>query len=108
MVQGDNSMKSRDMADYGFVHWVPFNRSNVRELLERTPEGPGVYVIRRATPVTRRSGESDIVYIGSAANERGLRTRLPHYFHPGPTQRTNRRILTLMEDARDFVVSFSV
>jgi len=100
-------MNSRGLAAHGFVLWLPFNRAGERDLLERTPEEPGVYAFGRLTPYTRRVGESDIVYIGSAANERGLKMRLRQYFHPGPTQHTNRRILALVGDSKDYEVAFT-
>lgn len=38
-------------------------------------------------------GESDVRYIGKAANANGVRGRWRQYFHPGPTQTTNHFIL---------------
>src|SRR5262249_40012812 len=37
----------------------------------------------------RRRGSSDIGYIGSAVNQKGLQGRIRQYYHPGPTQSTN-------------------
>jgi hypothetical protein len=48
-----------------------------------------VYAIILAQPQPRRSGSSDIAYIGRAVNQNGLRGRVRQYFHPGPTQSTN-------------------
>jgi hypothetical protein len=61
---------------------------------ENAPREKGVYVIRQTAgkPFGRLQGESDLLYIGIAESEGGLRQRLLQYFHPGPTQWTNRRI----------------
>ncbi len=89
-------MNSAFLAKVGFMHWLPFNRQGERRLLDRAPQQPGVYVVRRRTPYPRTVGESDIMYIGVAVNEKGLNMRLRQYFHPGPTQKTNRRILGIV------------
>jgi excinuclease UvrABC nuclease subunit len=68
---------------------------------------PGVYAVRCCRDYQRVVGTSDILYIGSATNREGLRKRIYQYFHPGPTQRTNRRILALVGDCTDFEVSFT-
>jgi excinuclease UvrABC nuclease subunit len=54
----------------------------------------------------RAVGSSDVLYVGSATNAQGLKTRLRQYFHPGPTQRTNKRIMALVADCTDFEVAF--
>lgn len=72
------------------VSWLPFKQKNVAE----ASRIDGVYIIRQAggKPVGRLQGTSDILYIGSSTCKGGLRQRLSHYFHPGPTQWTNLRI----------------
>jgi len=74
----------------GFTKWFPFDKQS----LEHVPQQIGIYAIRKAGGQCfgRLRGESDILYIGSAESEGGLKQRLQHYFHPGPTQWTNRRI----------------
>ncbi len=52
------------------------------------PERPGIYRF------TFRSASAKSVYIGEADR---LRRRFTQYRNPGPTQRTNKRIKTLME-----------
>ncbi len=51
---------------------------------------PGVYIILLGGSEPRLRGNSDIAYIGKATNLKGLRGRVRQYFHPGPTQRTNK------------------
>jgi excinuclease UvrABC nuclease subunit len=102
---GSLYVKSSDLTKYGFGAWLPFSRANEPLLLPQLPTRPGAYVIRRSTPYQRRKGLSDILYFGSAANARGLKNRLSQYFHPGPTQRTNIRILNLVGGSSDFEVS---
>jgi hypothetical protein len=65
-----------------------------------------VYVIRRRQDYQRRVGESDILYVGSAVNQQGLKIRIRQYFHPGPTQRTNKRILALIADSAEFELAY--
>jgi hypothetical protein len=65
-----------------------------------------VYVIRRRQSYQRRLGESDICYVGSAVNQQGLKMRIRQYFHPGPTQLTNKRILALVGDSSEFELAF--
>lgn len=73
-----------------FSKWYPFNKQGIKN----APGQPGVYVIRTAQSQRfgRLKGESDILYIGSCEARKGLRQRLQHYLHPGPTQWTNRRV----------------
>src|SRR5208282_4723797 len=101
-------MKSSDLSQHGFGTWAPFSRLGERALLPTIPAKPGVYVLRRHKEYPRRVGTSDILYIGSATNQQGLKLRIRQYFHPGPTQRTNKRILALVGDCSDFDVSFVV
>jgi excinuclease UvrABC nuclease subunit len=98
-------MTSSDLTKYGFKIWFPFNRANEPILLSQLPSRPGAYAIRSRTPYQRRIGSSDILYFGSATNTQGLKHRLRQYFHPGPTQRTNIRILNLVGGSSDFEVS---
>jgi hypothetical protein len=58
------------------------------------PKQRGIYMFRlaRCKFFGRLKGETDILYIGSAENKRGLRGRLGQYLHPGPTQWTTKRI----------------
>jgi hypothetical protein len=91
----------------GFGAWMPFNRLGERALLVAAPPGHGVYCIRvRGPRVALGAGHSDIIYIGSAANRQGLRTRLRQYFHPGPTQWTNRRLLARCGDSDHYEAAF--
>jgi hypothetical protein len=75
------------------LEWHPFNKENVRG----APEQYGIYVFRiaRGERFRRLKGESDIMYIGSAEGNRGVRGRLQQYLRPGPTQWTNKRINTM-------------
>jgi hypothetical protein len=72
------------------VHWLPFEKQTVAE----APREDGVYILRQAGGKLfgRLRGSSDILYVGSSTCKGGLRQRLSHYFHPGPTQWTNLRI----------------
>lgn len=69
---------------------LPFDPSNAARVVLLAPAQPGVYFICH-----KDAGPDDrcVVYIGSASSAGGLRQRLAHYFSPGPTQRTNQRIL---------------
>jgi hypothetical protein len=100
-------MNSNDLAPLGLTRWISFNRASERLLLNEAPREEGVYAIRRRTPFQRKEGTSDILYIGSAVNRvGGLQMRCRQYFHPGPTQHTNKRILALCGDCDDFEISF--
>jgi hypothetical protein len=102
-------MNSADLSSAGFRQWTRFNRSSEKQLLLIAPQQEGVYAIRRRTPFQRRRGTSDIVYVGSAVNRvGGLQTRCRQYFHPGPTQHTNKRILALCGDCDDFEIAFFI
>jgi hypothetical protein len=85
---------------------MPFNRLGKAELLRKVPSQFGVYVVRATKAVKRIRGESDIVYIGSACNQNGLRGRISQYFSPGPTQITNKRILALIEESADYEIGW--
>jgi hypothetical protein len=82
----------------GFSDWHPFDKRSIKS----APQQIGVYIIRKAEGQCfgRLRGESDILYIGSTKSEGGLKKRLQHYFHPGPTQWTNRRINELANKYR--------
>ncbi len=64
-------------------------------------------MIRARTPFSRAAGKSDVLYIGSATNQNGLRGRLQQYFSPGPTQRTNQRLMERCGDS-DYDIGFVV
>ena len=79
--------------------------------MDNLPELPGVYAIRQTEgrPLSHLpTGFSDLVYIGSAANQRGLRQRIRHYYHPGPTQLTNNRVNQLVMNSDGFGLSYLV
>lgn len=99
-------MRSSDLSQQGFGAWSPFNRQAARSLVAKLPAKPGAYVLRCCRDYNRKAGSSDILYIGSATNSEGLKKRLYQYFHPGPTQHTNKRILALVADCADFEVAF--
>ena len=100
-------MRSDDLAVQGFGKWYPFNKSAKRRLIAALPNKPGVYAVRSCRDYSRCTGSSDILYIGSAANYRGLKNRIGQYFSPGPTQTTNIRILGLVGDSADFEIAFA-
>jgi len=100
-------MQSSDLQNHGFGTWFSFNRASEASLWSQVPNRPGAYAIRCSTPYHRRIGSSDILYFGSATNAQGLKNRLRQYFHPGPTQRTNIRLLKLVGDCSDFEVAVS-
>ncbi len=81
-------MDSQRLVAEGFGVWCSFRS----EVFRQAPLEAGVYAIRRSSQIQLLKGESDIVYIGSAANAQGLQMRLRQYWHPGPTQYTNQRI----------------
>jgi len=101
-------MMSSDLAGYGFGPWWPFSRLQERTLLATVPKAIGAYAIRRREPFQRVLGQSDLLYVGCATNAQGLNLRLRQYFHPGPTQRTNRRILEVIGTSGDFEVAVAV
>ena len=98
-------MRSPDLCQLGFGSWFRFNRSGERSLVAAAPAKPGVYALRCCGDYQRIAGTSDILYFGSATNREGLKKRLYQYFHPGPTQQTNKRILTMVADCADFEVA---
>jgi hypothetical protein len=90
----------------GFVDWQKINRASENDLLRRLPRSHGAYVMRRNAAYARVCDISDILYVGSATNGNGLKGRIRQYFHPGPTQRTNRRILALVGDSDCYEISW--
>ena len=98
-------MDSCDLTQFGFIAWQAIDATNEKALLVTLPEKFGVYVIRRVQPIGRFQGESDIAYIGKATNAGGLRRRIYQYFHPGPTQTTNQRILAMIAHSNAFQLS---
>jgi excinuclease UvrABC nuclease subunit len=107
MAETQSAMRSTDLPQHGFGTWFAFNRKSEAPLVAALPLKPGVYAVRCCQDYQRRVGRSDIPYIGSAANDEGLRKRMYQYFHSGPTQRTNKRIFALVADCTDFEVSFT-
>jgi excinuclease UvrABC nuclease subunit len=101
-------MRSPDLASYGFGTWSPFSKAGKSALINSLPVRPGVYAIRCCREFTRKNGSSDILYLGSATNAQGVRHRIRQYFSPGPTQRTNIRILALIGDCDDYELAFVV
>jgi excinuclease UvrABC nuclease subunit len=92
----------------GFSEWRVFNRQTKKELLRAAPKSVGVYAIRRDTSFSRIRGASDILYVGSAANQKGLHGRIGQYLSPGPTQWTNKRILALVAETTNYRISWLV
>ncbi len=82
-------MDSAALKAHGISNWLAFSHLVERQLLSALPTSPGVYVVRLPRPEPKRSGVSDIAYIGRAENQNGVRGRVRQYFHPGPTQSTN-------------------
>lgn len=82
-------MDSVALRTYGFHLWAAFTLVTERGPLTSLPTSSGVYIILLPQPEQRRQGASDIGYIGSAVNQKGLRGRVRQYYHPGPTQSTN-------------------
>jgi hypothetical protein len=75
-------MDSEELSKMGFSEWHPFNREAKKGLLCAAPKSVGVYAIRRDTPFSRALGASDILYIGSAANQKGMYGRIGQYLSP--------------------------
>lgn len=99
-------MKSDDLATQGIEIWAPFSFKNREALLDSLPESPGVYAIREAAPLPYARGESDLIHIGSACNERGMRGRIRQYFSPGPTQSTNLKIYFCLSQGRRMEIAW--
>ncbi|HUY13543.1 MAG TPA: hypothetical protein VMX16_07930 [Terriglobia bacterium] len=99
-------MNSENLTRIGFCNWQPFRPPAGREILRGVPTLPGVFAIRRETSFPCARGTSDLIYIGSATNENGLRTRIGQIFTPGPTQSTNRRLRDLVGKTEAYNVSW--
>lgn len=83
-------MNSAQLGQKGFSLWYPFNEQSIKN----APKRWGAYVIRTTGGKSfgRLRGKSDILYIGSTKNKRGLNQRLTQFLNPGPTQWTSQRI----------------
>ena len=99
-------MDSNTLSRKGFERWQDFNLKAEAILSSGLPTSNGVFVIRNDTPFGRFVGESDIVYIGSASNENGLRGRILQYFNPEPTQGTNKRINGILHSRPGLKISY--
>ena len=99
-------MTSEELGALGLSAWENFCPGNKVWLMGRVSNSFGVYVIRRNVVFQRTRGASDIVYVGSATNKRGLKGRISQYFSPGPTQSTNKRILALVSDSQHHQIAW--
>jgi hypothetical protein len=99
-------MTTGDLGARGFHGWSKFNRPSKSEVLKSLPCKFGVYVLRGTTAIGRIPGASDIAYIGSACNQRGLQGRIRQYFSPGPSQLTNRRIIGIIGDSAEYEIGW--
>jgi len=79
-----------------FSKWHPLQQSS----LVAVPKKWGTYIFRKSGggQIGRLNGSSDILYIGSTKNRRGLNQRMRQYLHPGPTQLTSLRINKFMKE----------
>jgi hypothetical protein len=91
-------MNADDLVTHGFGNWEPFSATVERDLLLRIPTTYGVYVVVLPVAQSLRRGCSDVGYIGRAVYQTGLRGRVRQYFHPGPTQSTNRAMRERLDD----------
>lgn len=92
-------MTAKRLVAEGFCPPLVFSSSEESFLMLNLPRTPGVYVLAEDC-------DSEIRYIGCAANEKGLQQRIRQYFHPGPTQRTNRRINALLQAGGRYLISY--
>ena len=99
-------MTSDSLHVLGIRNWITFSRVAKSDLLKKVPRTFGVYVIRKSTAVERVRGASDIVYVGSACNQRGLKGRLSQYFNPGPSQTTNKRIIEIIGESEEYQIGW--
>lgn len=99
-------MNSEGLSSLGFLSWYEFHPDNEFNLISLLPSVFGVYVIRSNRQICRFQGYSDIVYIGCTWNRQGIKNRIRQYFHPGPTQSTNIRILEIIKQSKEFSLSF--
>ena len=79
-------MNRSELIARGFDRSIPFDPWGATSGCSSLPLTPGVYGICAAGP------DSEVIYIGCAANARGLRGRILQYFRPGPSQHTNHRV----------------
>jgi len=101
-------MNSSNLSSYGFGVWQSFSKQGKVKLIASLPELPGVYAIRCCREFVRKKGKSDILYFGKGTNQQGIKHRIRQYFSPGPTQRTNIRMLTLIGDCCDYELAFVI
>jgi hypothetical protein len=101
-------MDSESLKALGFGGWLAFNKVNSAVLVAGAPTMTGVYAIRCRTAFARVSGVSNILYVGAAGSQDGLRMRFKQYFKPGPTQATNKRLLARCGDNADHEISYVV
>lgn len=101
-------MNSKDLPKGKFKEWLQFCLKSEQSIMNKLPSETGVYVVRSSKPFGRFIGDPDIVYIGSAKNRGGLKTRVKQFFHPGPTQTTNLRVQKLIERRSDLHLGFTV
>jgi hypothetical protein len=100
-------MDSGELTRRGFGRWLAFSEASAEALLFAMPTSPGVYCIRSVRErFASASGDTDILYIGCAAGSGGLAQRVRQYFHPGPTQWTNKRIRTRCCRNADYEIGF--
>ena len=85
-------MDGNSLSRKGFERWQDFSLKAEATLSSGLPTSKGVYGIKNDTSFGRFVGESDIIFIGSAGGENGLRGRILQYFNPEPIQITNKRI----------------
>jgi hypothetical protein len=101
-------LDSSDLDDAGFSTWSPFHSGSERGLLTILPLSFGVYAVRCQDWHQTVKGRSDLDYIGSAANQQGLRNRIRQYFHPGPTQSTDQRVIGHVSQSARHEIAFEV
>jgi hypothetical protein len=99
-------MNSNTIACYGFNQWSLFSLESKNGLLGCLTKQTGVYVIRYEKNFGRLKGCSDILYIGSTINRKGMWKRIGQYFDPDPTQVTNKRIHEFLKRHIPMEISF--
>lgn len=101
-------MTSSDLRTEGIVSWCRFTPDRQSEVLRKAPLDYGVIVVRKTTPESRLRGESDIIFVGTAANDKGIRQRINEFFSPGPSQTTHHRVLALIQDSGEYEIGWCV
>src|SRR6266581_5876214 len=91
-------MNRANLQTLAFLGWLPLGLAEEDRLMGALPSCFGVYAFVFPEQQVRRTGTSDIAYIGSAKNQGGLRHRIRGYFHPGYDNRTNIRMQQHMGD----------